>query len=251
MGNRKSQQQSEYSQKNASQEEIYLTLNITIKRVLSVISWLIWPVGLAFTITAAYFGLQIHNLRDQIAEKQNEVNNIVYNIQDERININKTQEELKSEQRVLREKIEQQVFEIDTLSQRTKTVTDEGDKLLTDIQIETNDLVAKAKLQISEQNRFLEKNKTKIEEALVGIKEKEKLLEALKQDQDKELEKIRNITALFVNLQVYELKGRNTIPNPYIDKQLEILDIIADLSFTDLDERDEFVDEMNRILNEQ
>ena len=230
-----------------SQEEIYKGLNTLIQRTLKVITLAFWPFAVLLLLVGSFLGFNLWDIRDQMSDKLDKVNDIAYSIQEERIAINKTQEDLKIEQQDLRDKIQTQVIELDDLKQRTVTVTEESDHLLTDIQVGTRELLDRAEEQIEDQNRFLEDNKAQIEKALQGINEKEKLLEDLKNEQDKALKKIEDIAVLFTEYNVLLIKGRSSFPDPNLKRESEILNEITQLLFENPKDRSNFIHRMNSI----
>lgn len=240
-----------------SQEEIYQNLNKIVSDTLVVIRRALWPLVIIIIVFAAIFGYRsfsdlgkLQELSDEIFEKRNEVNDIIYKIRDERIEISETQLAIRDEQEKLRDEIAIQMAEIEKLSNRTKEVTEKGDELLTDIQKNTNDLLSRSDEQLSAQNNLLEENRSSIESALKGITEKETLLEELKKEREEELEKIRKINSLFVTYYSYVISGQNIFPDPYLKEELEILNEIVDILYENPQDKNNFIKKINSIIQQ-
>ncbi len=230
--------------KSLSQEEIFKNLNKTIQSVLTIIRWVVWPIAIAIIVLVTYFGFKLENLREGIYNKRDEVNDLVYKIEDKRIEIDEKQESLKKKQGLLENEIDVQTKEISKLSKRTLSVTAQGDSLLTSadkVRMQAQNMLDKTENRLKEQNTYLEINKNKIELALKGINQKEALLEDLKKQREEELEKIKKVNSLFVEYLFYVANGRNKFPDPFADKELKIINEIATILYPNLKDRQDFV----------
>lgn len=245
------------TQKNLTQEEIFLSLNQTIKSATSVIKWLIWPATVVFLFGAGLLGWtsyvkigRLDKLEEEIQTKKNEVTDLVYKVQEKRMEINDDQESLKKEQQVLEEEIGAQMNEIVKLKQRSSSVTAQGNSLISNIEktrVHAQDLLDKTDYRLNEQNSYLEINKNKIELAIKGINDKEAMLEQLKKEREIEIEKIKNVNSLFIEYLFYVAKGRNSFPDPYMEQEIEILNRIAFILYPSEKERTAFVQKIMKI----
>ena len=248
-------------QQELSHEEIYRNLNAAINHALIVIRWLIWPAATIMIGVGIFLGWQtylklnqVDELKNEIFAKKNEVSDLVFKIQDQRIDLDEKQKDLQDQQSKLEKDIEDQSNNIVKLRQRTTDVTNRSGNLLTNIdnaRLQVENLLNKTQQRLDQQNNFLEKNKKDINSALVAISDKEKILSELKKEREEELNKIRNINSLFVEYQIYQIKGSNTLPDPYLKDEVDILNKIAELIYPDTKSRVEFVSRLTEILNKK
>jgi hypothetical protein len=259
-------------QHEPSQEEIYTKLNKALSSIFSVIWIIVWPIGVIYIIILGWLGYnthirigQIDNIKQDILDKKEDVSKIVTQVQISRIELSEKQNEIKNEQEKLSQEIKKQMVEIAKLGRNTHDTINRGNTLIErvdkarlqaqalKIQAEklmanSEDLLTKNQKTIDQQIKFVEASKNSIATAITGVKKKnDELTKEVRTNADKEFARNKEIISQFIEYQLLIQNGRGIFPDPNKAAELKILDKIAEILYPNIQDRNEFVNKLNKI----
>jgi hypothetical protein len=208
---------------------------------------------------------QIDNIKQDILDKKEDVSKIVTQVQISRIELSEKQNEIKNEQEKLSQEIKKQMVEIAKLGRNTHDTINRGNTLIErvdkarlqaqalKIQAEklmanSEDLLTKNQKTIDQQIKFVEASKNSIATAITGVKKKnDELTKEVRTNADKEFARNKEIISQFIEYQLLIQNGRGIFPDPNKAAELKILDKIAEILYPNIQDRNEFVNKLNKI----